>query len=818
MKNRLLLFLLILSSFSIPAYAQMGGGSAAGRGGAMAAGGSITGRILDAQSGQPIEYANVVLFGGKDSSQLTGAVSDPQGRFTITPVRPGRYYIDVSFMGYEKKRVGGIQVKPGSSAADIGDVGIQQKGVTMDNVVVEGQRVPFSYKIDKKVINVDKLGTTVSGSAADVLSNVPSVTVDIEGNVSLRGSGSFTVLIDGRPTILDAQEALQQVPASQIEDIEIITNPSAKYDPEGVAGIINVVLKKNKNIGISGLSNINGGLRDKYGADALVEVKTSGITTLLGVDYNKRSFGGDNTEQKYSTYQGNTSYINSDGDFKHQRNMYGLRGNVTINLGDADVLGLGGRAGHREMQGHSTTNRLEYSTLQPLQFSQINRSNSNHGGNFYSLSMNYQHKFPAKGHELTADASYEYHNGDESSLSELFNAGAIVDGKKTVESGPSKEYNLKADYTLPLGENEKFETGFEGETELSDEFAGFYEYNTATGVYDFMPQYSNSTKSANTQYSLYSTYSGSIGGFGYQAGFRAEYTYRNMKLLTLGNRFSIDRWDYFPTVHLSYRFASGEQIMASYTRRIQRPRNWFLEPFETWVDANTIRKGNPSLLPELIDSYELGFQKLINKVSLSTELYYRVNNNKIEGVRSVYSDNVTLQTFDNIGADYSLGTEIMLSMEAYKFWNIDLMGNIYDYRVKGQLNGEDVDKSSFNWTTRLNNQFKLTETFQFQINAGYNSPTVSSQSKTKGNFTTDLAVRKDLFEKSLTLTLQVRDLLGTGRWESTTQTAGFYSSGVFKRESPMVMLNLRYTINNFKQRRDRSSDNGGDYGEEGGGF
>lgn len=782
-------------------------------------GGSISGKVTDEQSGHAVEYANLILFSSSDSSQVNGTVSDAEGKFRISGVRPGKYYMDISFMGYEKKRVGSIQVSRSSSGAavDLGEIKIRQKGVTLNNVVVEGDRVPFSYKIDKKVIDVEKMSTTISGTAADVLSNVPSVSVDIDGNVSLRGSGSFTVLIDGRPTILDAQEALQQVPASTIQDIEIITNPSAKYDPEGVAGIINVVLKKNKSLGISGLANLSGGLNDKYGADGLVEIKNEDITVQLGADYNKRSHTGDGRENRISTYQGNTSYINGDGDMRRGRDNYGLKGNINFNLSDRDVLGFGGRLGHREMNGSTSLNRVEYSLLQPVPVLSFNRNNEERSGDFFSLNMNFQHKFETKGHELTADASYEYDDGNETSSNLLLTGGAVTEGKKTTESGPSKEFDVRLDYSLPVGAEGKFEAGLQGNTDIADEFAGMYEFDTALGQYAFRDQFSYDTKSTQSAYSLYSTYSDNIKNFGFQAGVRGEYTFRDIELISRNQKFNIDDWDIFPSLHLSYKFSPALQLMGSYTKRIQRPRNWALEPFETWQDANTVRRGNPGLKPELIDSYELGFQTLIQKVSLSTELYYRVNNNKIEGVRSVYSDDVTLQTFENIGKDYSLGTEMMLSFDVFKFWNIDLMANAYDYRVEGEMSGASFSKNSFNWRGKWNNLFRLSETLQLQINAEYNSPTVSSQSKTKEFFTTDLAVKKDLFEKKLALTLQVRDLFKTGKFESTTETLNLYTFGSYTREAPVVMLSLRYSINNFKQRRERGDmqDGGGGYGEEG---
>ncbi|MGE5432095.1 MAG: TonB-dependent receptor domain-containing protein [Syntrophomonadaceae bacterium] len=782
-----------------------------GGGGQESSGGSITGKVIDSQAGKPVEYASVVLFKASGGKQINGAVTDLNGNFEIKDVKPGKYNIAVSFIGYDKKRIKDVELS--ANKLELGEILLDQKAVSTDNVLVEGQRVPFSYQIDKKVINVDKFTTAISGSAVDILENVPSVSVDIEGNVSLRGSGSFTLLIDGRPTIMDAQDALQQIPASSIKDIEIITNPSVKYDPEGVAGIINLVLKKNENLGLAGMTNLSAGLKDKYGAEGLFEYKTPLVNTVFGLNYRKRNMTQNSTEERRFDFGGGTSRINTVSSGSHNRDGYGLRGSINFLLSDNDVLGIGARYHNRNNTEGGAANYTEFTPSAPNGLFYINKSRSEGSGSSYAANMNYQHKFNLTGHEIAADIRYESEDQNDISLSELLNGQAIADGKRTTEGGPGSEFNTKIDYTLPFSDKSKFESGLEGETELSTENSGFSQFSPQAGTYLFEPNFSYSTKSRNDEYSVYSLFSDMIGNFGYQAGVRGEYTYRKIRVLSLVQEFNIDRWDFFPTLHFSYRLESGQQFIASYSKRIHRPRSWWLEPFETWVDANTVHRGNPSLAPELIDSYELGFQTLIGPMSLSTEGYYRINNGKIETLRSAYSDNVTLETFANIGRDYSLGTEIMASFDVLKVWSVDLMGNIYHYRLKSNLGGIPVEKTSFNWRTRISNNITLSSTLQLQLNGNYESPSVTLQEKSKGNFMTDLALKKELMDKQLSLTLQIRDIFGTHRHETTTESDGLYSFSTFKMESPIIMLNLRYSINNFKQ-RERESDNGNGMGEE----
>ncbi len=795
------LFILILI-FSVSVIAQQFPGR---RGGG---GSSLTGQVFDANEKVPIEYANIIIYTVKDSNQVTGTISKKDGKFILSGIKPGNYYIDIQFIGYNKKRINNITIGQAQRTIDLGKIYIQPAAINLQNVVVEGNRSPVTYQIDKKVIDVSQMATSISGSATDVLENVPSVTVDIDGNVSLRGSSSFTVLIDGKPSVMDAQDILQQIPASSIETIEIITNPSAKYDPEGNAGIINIKLKKEKNLGWGGVVNANAGVNDKYGGDFIFENKSSDFSYNFGLNYNRRFFPGSSMEEKQFGLSSGTSFINSDGSRERGRISFGVRGGFDFNFNESNSLSLGMRYGSRSGKHNSTLKYTQWSTADPQQILYKSINNSDRSGDYYALNLNYQHKFPLKGHELSAELFGSHRNSDESSISEDIKDSGQFSGKKTTESGPSTEFRGKLDYTLPLGENSKFEAGSQGEMDLSDESNGLSDYNSTTGSYEFQPLYSNDTKYNRSELAIYSIYADQFNNLGVQIGARTEYTYRTIELKKTGQSFSIDRWDFFPSIHSSFKFAEGSQLMASYTRRIDRPHGWALEPFFTWQDANNVRKGNPGLQPEFIDSYELGFQTFFGQVTMSNDFYYRVNHNTIDRVRTVYAENVTLNTFENVGNDYSLGSEFMFTFDPVKPWNVNLMGNIYDYRIKGNLYGEPFERQSFNWRIRMNNSFKLFASTMIQLNARYNSPSVSSQGTRKGYFSTDLAIKQDLLNRNISLTLQVRDLLNTARWEFTSTGQDFYSSSRFSREAPMVMLNVKFNFNNYKD-NERSPNNGG---------
>jgi outer membrane cobalamin receptor len=770
--------------------------------------GSIKGKVIDSAKKESVQFADVIIYSEPDSVQVAGAVTNSEGIFELTKIGAGKYYIDIQFIGYEKKRLKGITISSNNVKVDLGEIPIQSTTINLGDVVVEGEQFPITYQTDKKVIDVDKMPTVLSGTAADVLENVPSITVDIEGNVSLRGSTDFTVFVDGRPSVLDAQDALQQIPAGTIDDIEIITNPSAKYRAEGTSGIINIILKKTKNVGLNGLTNLNAGLNEKYSGNFLFEYKDSWFNSNMGLDYNHMFFPGDNRHENRTTIDNTTTYLNTNGNIKWGRINYGLRGGMEFKLSQHDLLNIGGRYGHREFQRSANLNYDEWSDVDNQHFFYKNDSYRERSGYFYALHTNYVHKFEQEDHEISSELFFSYRDGDEISLTKLFDRNILSDGKYTTESGPSKDFRGKIDYTLPLRTNSKFESGYQGEIDLSNEATGISDLDSSSGSFFLLPEFSHNTEYNESEHAFYTIYSDEIDNLGFQGGLRTEYTFRSIKVDEI-NEFKIDRWDYFPSAHLSYKFPDGQQIIASYSRRIQRPRGWSLEPFDTWIDANNINRGNPSLKPMYIDSYEMGYRTFFGKVSLSSELYYRVNRNKIERIRSAYAENITLNTFDNVGKDYSFGTELMLTFGIRKVWDINLMGNLYNYRINGTINNESFSRESFNWSSRFNNSINISESTQLQVNASYNSPTVSSQGRVEGSFSTDVAVKHELFNKSLVLTIQIRDLLQTAKHEFTTTGIDFYSYGYSKRESPVIILNVRYNINNHKEERDREQPENG---------
>lgn len=774
-------------------------------------GGEITGRVSDLNLQTPIEYANVVLYSVRDSSQVTGTVTDSEGTFRLADLRGGRFYLTVDFIGYQTETVNDIRVFPQEPRADLGDIYLKQAVLAGEEVTVSEERAPVEFKIDKKIVNVAQNFTAASGSAVDALENVPSVSVDIEGNVSLRGSENFKVLVDNMPSPLEGSEALQQIPASSIEHIEIITNPSAKYDPEGTAGIINVIMKKGKKAGINGVFNLNGGQNDQQGGDFLLNYRQDKTNYYIGANYDERGFPGSvRNEKEWYTQQG-TLYTNSAGIMDRGRDSYGIRGGINLTLSQSDYLNLNVRYGGRSGERDFITDYVEWNDWNDDRLTYESNSHRERSGDYYSANADYKHQFHQDGHELTARASFRSHDSDEETTDERQDAdGSVVSGNRAVEEGPSDDWEFQLDYVLPWANGHKLEAGTELELETSDDRSEQLVYVPAEETYVVQPEYSHNTGYDRTIQATYALYSYDQGKFGFLTGLRAEYTDRRIELNTTGEKFTIDRWDYFPSAHLSYQLTDKQQLMASYTRRIDRPRGWMLEPFETRIDAYNVRRGNPALEPEYIDSFEMNYQIGIGKYSLFAESYYRVTDNKSERIQSAYDDNVTLHTYENVGKDYALGLEMGLRTRLFSWLDINYTGNVYDYRIEGELYGEPFERDSFNWDTRFNHMIKLNKRAQVQINGFYFGPRSTAQGEDESFAMVNAAVKYEFIPKVLSATLQVRDVFSNMKHEGTSEGQGFYSYRLWEMDTPMVMLNLTYTLNNYKPDRERrGGDNGG---------
>jgi len=784
--------------------------------------GIIKGAVVDDQTEQPVEYATVALYKASNDSLLTGTVTDYLGHFKIEQPAPDEYYVEITFIGYETLQSEDFQVNITEENVNLGNIRLKLSRSMLREIEIVSKSAAIEYRIDKKVINVDKQITAAGGTAVNVLENIPSVQVDVEGNVSLRGSTGFTVLIDGKPTILEPSDALRQIPAGSIENIEIITNPSVKYEPDGATGIINIITKKNYLDGLSGIVNLDAGTYGEYSGDLQLSYRVNKFNFILGANYRKHPHPGHEINNRKTFSNDTVFFVNSSGDANREHASKSIRAGIEYNPTKFDYLSIAGRFGNWEMENRS---ELLYETFNQPGSNYYNYNSndiSTRGGNYYSMDAVYQHDFKTNDsigqegnpmdagqngmalHNIKLEATYRNRYNDENTINELRTlTDSITSGKKNVEKGPSTSLRINLDYVLPLKRDSKIESGVQTRIDRSTDITELYDLDPVGGDYIINEDYSNNTEFSRNIFAVYGLYAGMWNKFGYQAGLRGEYTYRLISTTGQSDT-KIDRWDYFPTVHLSYNLPLEQQMMASYSRRIDRPRGWYLEPFLTWQDEFNVRQGNPGLKPEYIDSYDLGYLKKIGDNFFSLEGYYRITHNKIERIRSVYAEDVILTTFENVGKDYSLGLEAMLNFSIFRWWDMNVSGNYYYYKISGSLEEQDFARSSNNWNSRFNNTFTITENIILQINSRYNSGSVTAQGTQSGYYTIDAATKFTFLQKRLSVNLQLRDILGTSKRESTSEGEDFYQYSINEPRSPVFIATLAYRFNNFKPASNKS--------------
>ena len=789
--------------------------------------GIIKGRVK-IESGEPVEYATVSLYSMRDSSLVSGAIAAADGTFQIAELGFGKYYAEVSFVGFDKTVVSNIMLRPPNIQVDIGDVTIAPTTKMIDEVEIVSDKPQVEYRIDKKVVSVSADITAAGGTAIDVLENVPSIETDIEGNISVRGSSNFTVYIDGRPSILQGSDALQQIPASAIESIEIITNPSAKYEAEGTGGIINVIMKKRRGQGLNGIINTSIGTNNKYSADMLLNYRANSFNLYGGLNYNKRNYEMEarSHEQSWRTYYdsiNDVSYVDTTDErvlskINNERNGLGFKLGFDYFINDNNTVSLSGaydrRTGNRYSDSYESETRLGVlSNYYTHNFGERTSDN-------YEVNADYKSKFNDKGHELTASFNMEGETGGhDQGLVRYYDSpdGAIQTSYNDGDDNPEWELRFKADYVNPYSEHGKFETGIQFDADQAhydyyfqelDQDAGWQDVDSLTQVLDIN----------RAVYSAYALYSNRIfWGIDVQAGLRLEYTDRIVKA---DKDYPIQRPDLFPSIHMSKQFNDHNQLMGGYTRRIDRPREWNLNPVRRYWDAERIRVGNPALEPEYTDMMEINYQYSFNRSFVSFEVYHRHNTNLIERTQQLLPGNedITLHTSVNVGQRNSTGMELMSNVVVKKL--LVLNGSVSVFHDKLDIDSTvrevDTDDEQFSWRSRFNVTVNAPWKGRLQVGGFYTASSITAQGERGGFFVMNMGYRQDFFDRRLSATLQARDILKSMNFSHVSYFSNRTIEGHFEREAPVITLTLSYKINNYKS-RDRNGSGGDDNGNFNGG-
>lgn len=769
----------------------------------------ITGIIADGNSNQAIPYASVAIYNTKDSTLLTGVLSKDDGSFTLEKLPYGKYFMVVTFVGYKKHKVYDLLLTPSKKTIFLGTIKVITSSTTLKEVEVVGSIPPVTYQIDKKVVNIAQNITASGSTLAEAIQNAPSIQTDVEGNITLRGSSSFTVLIDGRPSPIDGSEALQQIPANLVQSVELITNPSAKYEAEGSAGIINIIMKKQKIKGASGVFNVTAGTGNKLSSNLNLSYKISKFNFTLGGDFTDSQSPFKNIMNVTDTLSRQVlkkQVIAGSGNFRRQGK--GIHAGIEYVIDDKNSLTLTGSMGDRSFtRSVSADYHDAYNSVlnpSPTDAYYTNSSHPEFKRDYKSLNLDYLLKLSPKGEQLSA--SMYFTGGPSDNVSTLQVDTTDVNwnslGKNLIIQQSAQNSNLndlrtKVDYTLPIGEKGKLEAGYQGR------------YLNATGEYHLTNYLGNAWVEDSSQLdkinfkdqiqAAYVSYLNSMPLFDYQLGLRTEYENRFLNQKTQNKLNKVNRIDFFPTIHLTKKLPWQLQLQTSYTRRINRPQERNINPFILHLNPQTIQQGNPGLLPEFANSYELNLEKQLDNTSfISVEGFLRQTTGLIQQISTFDpTTQITTNTFANIDHDRSMGAEFMLNLEPFKWFNLNSSFNIFNYHMFGTLI-PTVANSTDTWNIHVNPTFHLSKSTTFQFTYIYNAPTITAQGTRSGFYSSTIALKQSLLNRKASLTLQAQNLFGHTIYDSTTQSANQYKYSSFERESQVLMLTFNYRINNYK--------------------
>jgi outer membrane receptor protein involved in Fe transport len=763
---------------------------------------TIKGYVVDSATESVLPFANITLHNNSDSSFITGVSSDSKGTFEINNVSDGSYYIKISFVGYDTKYVTGLSLKNNSTQIDLGKIALAKTAYEISGTEVVGQKVSEELHLDKKVINVAQNISVQGGTALDVLQNQPSVRVDPDGTVYLRGSSNFTILVNGKPYPLQGSDALKQISANTIENIELITNPSSKYDAEGSAGIVNINLKVQKDLSLSGIVNLNSGTGDKYNGDFSFSYNKDKWSLSSGFDYRDNTFTNEQDISRTSFIGNQNLYNNSDINIRNKRKQYSFRSGLDYAADIKNALGLSFSYGSIDMNGSLNT-QVSNQQVGSSSYSMI----TNHMDipvTYFSSTFTYQHKLNPEINDLNFELTYNFvkllneqltienkSNENFSNLFEMLNNTLFTNDSKRNEGRTKLSYNHKID------ENSKFESGLQVNY-------SYRNFDLINKIYDeSLQDYlidNNLTNSFNLRNNVYAGFvscSSKLEGFDFMVGLRGEYMDRFLDQKTLDESYKFNKMDYFPSASIS-RTIADHQIQLSYSKRINRPNENMLNPFAFYSDPNITISGNPKLKPEYIDALELNYQKMFGSVFVSAQTYYRKSKDSFEQIFLVDSTGKLNIIFDNYGNTDVYGAELSTSFSIAEIFKFDPSVNLFQTNLVGKVAGEKVEKDFFNWSARLNASVTISATTRFQLSGNY-MKFIDAQSVSEPFMMISASLRQEFLDKAVSLTLQARNLFNASDMKFNTTGSNFIGSAFIQPEAPVFTLLFSYNFNNFKR-------------------
>ena len=801
---------------------------------------SLSGTLTDESTKEFIDFASVALF-SENNTQVASMMSDAKGQFNFPNLTAGNYVLRISFVGYdsyegniqlpagEKRNLGKILMKPSSSQV-------------LNEVVVEAQAPSMQLGIDKKIFNVAQSLISEGGSATDLLANVPSLSVDMDGTVSLRGSSSVRILIDGKPSAMagsDITQTLQALPANSIQSIEVITNPSAKYDAEGQSGIINIILKKNIRRGLNGMVNASAGSYNNYNGGLSLNYRDERFNYYGNYNYRKSNRVGDgfnkNTDLFTNGITENTSESSRKGD-SHSGKL-----GIDYNINEKTTIGLSGNFSLRD-NNRSEELFYQYFNLPDLTGTSNRVTEQEEDDTGYDVNLDFRRDFNRVGENLMANFSYgrSKEDGIQTFDQSFTDPNQLLDRQINDGLEDGKNTNIQIDYTLPFNESQRLEAGYrtsirnDKEEEISDRF------NPQTNTFERDYNLSNRFKMDDIVHSVYSNYQNKITeSLGFQLGLRLEQAYLNTRYesfdpsIPLEERSEEGKLDYlrlYPSVFLTQQFKGEQQLQASYTRRVRRPRGWQVNPFVNISDPMNIRLGNPNLLPEDIHSLELSYAKFWPNVTLTSSVYHRRVNDGVENIQTSISEwpdlpdwlnpSATVSQWYNISRNEATGLELISKITFSPNINTTANLNAFYNKYHGSEEFNLRPTDGYNWDANLNTEVKLSRALSGQVRAQYEAPRIRAQGESTANFVVDAGAKLDVMNRRGSIMLNVRDVFNQRKWGGTTVTERF--SQEFERRWMKRMFTLSFSYNFGQQditkrndrKRNANEENGGDEGPD----
>ncbi len=800
---------------------------------------TITGLILDKDNNLPLEYATVVFQNTKDPQKITGGITNEQGNFSIE-TSPGKYIIRVEYLSYKTTT---LEEKILQKSQSLGTIKLVPDLEQLEGVEVVGERTTVELRLDKKIYNVGSDLTVKGGSVTDVLDNVPSVTVDEEGAISLRGNESVRILINGKPSALSglSADALQQLPADAIEKVEVITNPSARYDAEGTAGILNIILKQSKTTGLNGSVTVFTGYPKNNGASVNLNLRRKNFNIFTNTSYyNKNSPGNALYEQENFDDFGDTeSYQDEYREYERQQD--GFNTNVGIELFIDSTSSITNSLVYKKSKGEDLVdiNFFNFDANRDPTIQRNRFTNETENDEDVQYSLNYQKRFNEDGHELTLD--YQYSSGSEienSIINEIvLNNNTALDVEQTINDESQKNQLIQLDYVLPFGKNNnsQIELGYRG---IFNNFNTDFDFGILDqNVFNSDPDFSNELNYKEYLNAAYAQLGTKINKFNILGGLRMEASDIGIELVNTNEVNNKNYVDWFPSLFLGYEFSEKEQLTLSYSRRLRRPRSRYINPFPSRSSNTNLFQGNPDLDPTYTNSFDFGYLKRWDKVSFTTSAYFNRSTGVFEFITQERGDFVEIENPDdinnpilvpvqvrtpiNLATDKRYGMELTTTYTPLRSWRLTWNVNLFkqigegDYTYINFLNEtvtQNFDSNNLAWFTRLSAKIPLPYKVDFQSNVLYRGPRSNAQVDYKGILYSSVGFSKDILKEKGSLSLNVSDLFNSRKRVSETTTDNVFTYSEFQRRERQITLSFRYLFNQKQnqQQKERGNNGGND--------